>query len=712
MPASGCRAWRGAAALPAPSGACFAAVRVARAASFRPEGIDRALRLPPAITGTLAGGHALTVVSAVTRVVGPRHRRGQDHRPERDLRGRRARSAGRSATYPSLLTFDVDAARARIEQLPWVKQATLEEALPQYARSLHRRAYALRHLAARRQGFVDRRMPARSSPMPSAIAMRNCPSWSAPVRRQRAKEFADLIAAAPDLTGKVRAGVLISGRRWNVVLDNGIELLLPAENPAAALATVAKLDAEKSLLSRADRGGRSAPARPVDPAADRAGAGGPQGHAQGARQARAAQKDEHLMRLFGISDHGGRGASRRAKIVSVLDVGSSKICCLIARLKPLRARRGAARPHPLDRGARHRPPTLARHQVRRRHQSRRGRAGDPAARSTPPSAWPGSPSSRSSSASPAAGWRARPTLLPCRSAGQAIADADIGRVLAAGRRHSISEGRAVVHSLPIGYSLDGEQRHRRSARHDRPAARRRHARRHRRRAAARAISSCASTAATCRSRRWSPRPMPAACPRWSTTRPNSAAPSSISAAAPPRSRCSAAAASFTSTRIAVGGQHITTDIARGLSTRIDDAERLKTMYGSALPGAADDRDMLSVPPIGDDDEREVPNQVPRSALTRIIRPRIEEILELVRDRLNASGFAGLVGRRMVLTGGASQLTGLGEAARRILARNVRLGRPLGITGMPEVARGPGLRRRRRAADLSAGRRHRTVRRRA
>ncbi len=97
--------------------------------------------------------------------------------------------------------------------------------------------------------------------------------------------------------------------------------------------------------------------------------------------------------------------------------------------------------------------------------------------------------------------------------------------------------------------------------------------------------------------------------------------------------------------------------------------------------------MISVTPIGDDDG-EPANQVPRSALTRIIRPRVEEILEVVRDRLNASGFAALVGRRMVLTGGASQLTGLVEAARRVLARNVRIGRPLGIAGMPEVARGP------------------------
>jgi cell division protein FtsA len=139
--------------------------------------------------------------------------------------------------------------------------------------------------------------------------------------------------------------------------------------------------------------------------------------------------------------------------------------------------------------------------------------------------------------------------------------------------------------------------------------------------------------------------------------------------------------------VAVGGQHITSDIARGLSTRIEDAERLKTMHGSALPGVSDDNDILSVPPIGDDGD-DVPNQVPRSSLTRIIRPRVEEILELVRDRLNASGFAPLVGRRMVLTGGGSQLTGLAEAARRILARNVRLGRPLGVAGMPEVARGP------------------------
>ncbi len=139
--------------------------------------------------------------------------------------------------------------------------------------------------------------------------------------------------------------------------------------------------------------------------------------------------------------------------------------------------------------------------------------------------------------------------------------------------------------------------------------------------------------------------------------------------------------------IAVGGNHITMDIARGLSTRLDEAERLKVKQGSALPSIADERDMLSVMPIGDDDG-EVANQVPRAVLTRIIRARVEETLEIVRDRLNQSGYGQAVGKRIVLTGGGSQLQGLAEVARRILARNVRVGRPLGVAGLPDAARGP------------------------
>ncbi len=139
--------------------------------------------------------------------------------------------------------------------------------------------------------------------------------------------------------------------------------------------------------------------------------------------------------------------------------------------------------------------------------------------------------------------------------------------------------------------------------------------------------------------------------------------------------------------IAVGGHHLTLDIARQLSVSIADAERLKTMYGSVLPGQADERDLIPITPVGATRD-EAPGQVPRSHITRIIRPRVEEVLTAVRDRMQATGMMDVCGRRFVLTGGASELTGLPEVARRILARNVRNGRPMGISGLPEMAKGP------------------------
>jgi cell division protein FtsA len=139
--------------------------------------------------------------------------------------------------------------------------------------------------------------------------------------------------------------------------------------------------------------------------------------------------------------------------------------------------------------------------------------------------------------------------------------------------------------------------------------------------------------------------------------------------------------------IAVGGNHITMDVARGLSTRVSAAERLKTLHGSCIASASDERDMIAVPQV-DDDERDMPNHLAKSHLVRIIKPRVEEILELVRDRLINAGFSAQAGRRVVLTGGACQLTGLAEVSRRILGGQVRTGRPLGIRGLPEAGKGP------------------------
>src|SRR5258705_3554087 len=97
--------------------------------------------------------------------------------------------------------------------------------------------------------------------------------------------------------------------------------------------------------------------------------------------------------------------------------------------------------------------------------------------------------------------------------------------------------------------------------------------------------------------------------------------------------------------------------------------------------------MLAIRPV-DDDGREGPQLVPRAQLVRIVRPRVEEILEMVRDRLKASPFASEPRGRVILTGGACQLNGLVELATQILGRPVRVGRPLGIAGFPEEAKGP------------------------
>jgi len=139
--------------------------------------------------------------------------------------------------------------------------------------------------------------------------------------------------------------------------------------------------------------------------------------------------------------------------------------------------------------------------------------------------------------------------------------------------------------------------------------------------------------------------------------------------------------------LAVGGNHITMDIARGLSTSVAHAERLKTLYGSTIATASDERETIAVASV-DEDDRDAVNHVPKSHLVRIIRPRVEEILELVRDRLRNAGYGTEAGRRIVLTGGGAQLTGLPELARTLLAKQVRIGRPLGVQGLPEAAKGP------------------------
>jgi len=139
--------------------------------------------------------------------------------------------------------------------------------------------------------------------------------------------------------------------------------------------------------------------------------------------------------------------------------------------------------------------------------------------------------------------------------------------------------------------------------------------------------------------------------------------------------------------IPVGGQHVTSDIARGLTTSLGHAERLKVLYGSAVASSTDENELIDVPQIGEDNQSQ-PNHAPRSLLVGIIQPRLEEVLELARARLNDSGVGQAAGRRVILTGGASQLPGLRDLGQMVLDKQVRLGRPIRIDGLAEAVNGP------------------------
>src|SRR5207249_1688591 len=92
-----------------------------------------------------------------------------------------------------------------------------------------------------------------------------------------------------------------------------------------------------------------------------------------------------------------------------------------------------------------------------------------------------------------------------------------------------------------------------------------------------------------------------------------------------------------SSGFALGGQHVTMDLARGVGACIADAERIKTLYGTVLTGGSDARELMSVPTAGE--EHDAPQIVSRATIANIVRHRAEEIFEMVRDRLADSPFA-------------------------------------------------------------------------
>jgi cell division protein FtsA len=375
---------------------------------------------------------------------------------------------------------------------------------------------------------------------------------------------------------------------------------------------------------------------------------------------------------------------RKSAVLSVLDVGGSKIVCLIARLLPME--RGATL-----RGRSHRCQVLG-----LGHQRSRGVKGgaivdldaaESAIRLAVDAAERMAGVEVESVIVNMSGGRlgARTHAAKISLNGMAVTDSDAHRVLTAAAQSGADPGRVALHLIPRSYSLDAQRgvADPRGMIGDTLGGEL-------------SVSSCDASAARnlmlaierCHLRVAAIVASPYAA-GLSTLVDDEA---ELGAALIDLGGGATTLAAFADDRLAhvdsvpVGGHHVTMDIARGLSISLADAERLKTQHGACLAGLADERETFSIHRVGDDRDR--PIQIARSELTRIIRPRVEEILELARDRLAQAGFGPHSSRRLVLTGGASQLKGLAELARTVASPQARMGRPLGVEGLPDAAKTP------------------------
>jgi cell division protein FtsA len=136
--------------------------------------------------------------------------------------------------------------------------------------------------------------------------------------------------------------------------------------------------------------------------------------------------------------------------------------------------------------------------------------------------------------------------------------------------------------------------------------------------------------------------------------------------------------------LGLGGYHITNDIAVGLRTPFDEAERIKKKFGVAASRFLPGDDVISVPSVGG----RRPRQVSRKILCEIIEPRVDEILSLAHRSLMGAGIESRIPSGVVLTGGCSSLEGLLDLAEEIFEAPVRPGIPSDIGGLQDVVRSP------------------------
>ena len=374
---------------------------------------------------------------------------------------------------------------------------------------------------------------------------------------------------------------------------------------------------------------------------------------------------------------------KRTALVASLDIGTSKIACMIARLKP-------CQPSDAFRGRSHAAELIGYGQI----QSRGVKGGavvDPneceqTVRQAVALAERMAKVRVESVLLSVSGGRPQGQMIEAATEirGGAVTAADVARLTSTGMHHATGIGRTVLHALPVGYSLDGVK----GVRDPKGMVARQFG------VDMNVVTTDATVARNLMlvvERCHLNVEAMAASPYVAALSVLTDDEADLGAAVVEMGAGTTTIAIYSGGRFvhasgfAVGGRHITMDLARGLSACIADAERIKTLYGTVLTGGSDARELMSVPTAGDN-EQDVPQIVSRATIANIMRHRAEEIFEMVRDRLADSPFAAEPKASVVLSGGAAQLTGLVELGTRILNRPVRIGRPLGFGRLPNEAK--------------------------
>ena len=543
-----------------------------------------------------------------------------------------------------LLAVDTAAAKDRLETLAWVEQASVARMLPDtvQVRLLERQPLALWQRDGRFE-VIDRAgavIEGAANDRPQEYAhLRVLVGDDAP---QGAATLFALLSTEPALSARVVAATRVGGRRWNVHLDNQVEVLLPERNALGAWRLLADKARDDALLERAvtviDL--RFLPERlrlRLDPRRCRITT-----HEHEQRDPAAAAR---TARAYGA----GSGARRRHQQDVLPDRAPPRRPAraagrwLSARGRPARGRdrrcRGSRGVDPGG-GARGRAAGRA-HRARDRARHFRRPSGidddDHRHRARRPGGRPGGPD-------------------PCPALARAQARTD---------------GAEILHALPVEITLDSSQGLR-DARG--MVGERLRITVHLVRVASAALYNLVAAIERCHL----------------DVAAVIAAPYAAGLASLSEDEATSGAlvldlgagvtgvARFADRRLQqlaslpLGAQHVTQDLAFGLSTGRAQAERLKTLYGGVLARAGDVRQQLEVPGLGDPMHPPV-QIVSRARLTEIIRPRIEEIFQLARARMHLDRLP-LAGRRLVLTGGGSQLEGIVELAEETFGMPARLGR--------------------------------------